>query len=284
MPDNILFYLLFSTQLILLSYYYPSKIIKRIRLVHQLCPRETHPRLYSQANVNYDKGLQKYRLANAIILVLGVVLMFFVGYWDSQSVGKTGEAFPIFFGLFQFMPFFFMEFLGFKELRNMRNNDQRKIKKADLKPRLFSQYAPMNLVGLTIASYLLCIGFELYIADSVWQMKTLTIIITLTLCNLLYMGIIFWHLHGNKLDPYQSSDDRRRQTKIIIKSLLITSIATSVYFTGTAALQHFQLERFEITLNCFYMLIIAVVGVGFLLKEIRVEEINFDVYKADYKA
>ena len=47
MPEHIVwFYLVFSSQILLLSFYVPRRVVGRLRYVVETYPPETHPKLY----------------------------------------------------------------------------------------------------------------------------------------------------------------------------------------------------------------------------------------------
>ena len=62
--ENILFYFLFLSQIILISFYFPRKMLKRIKYVLAKYPPEQYPNLYPKPGEYYEKIQHLYKYAN----------------------------------------------------------------------------------------------------------------------------------------------------------------------------------------------------------------------------
>ncbi|MBL7014671.1 MAG: hypothetical protein ISR83_09680 [Candidatus Marinimicrobia bacterium] len=86
-------------------------------------------------------------------------------------------------------------------------------------------------------------------------------------------------MFGKKLDPYQSNEDRRRQTSLIVKQLALISIGMTFYAIFTILAHTFEIRYLGSIFMSIYFQIIAV----FTFQVIQIDNINFDVYKDEPK-
>jgi hypothetical protein len=286
MPENILFYFVFLSQVVLISFYYPKEILGRITFVLQKYPMDTYPKLYPKTIEFYEKGKLIYRITNQIIFVLGFILMFAVGMWDYSSDGNIPEMFPFVYWVFQVLPILLMEISGFAYFKLMRKADVRTTRKAGLQPRRLFDFVSPTVVGLAIFSNIACVLFFFSIHQFHFHLSndTFVILITLVASNLLYAAIIFWNLYGKKLDPHQSAKDRTRQIKVTIKSLVFMSMGASLFLTIFESVDKFHLDYLEPVLMSVYLQFVILIGLGSLLRNLRIENVDFDVYKTDASA
>lgn len=113
MPDSSLFYFVFLGQILLISMYFPRKILGRMRHVIKTYPPSKYPRLYPKPIEYYEKGQRNYRVINQAIFVLGFILMFAFGLWGYPDEGKIARLIPVIFGVLQIFPLIGMEISEF---------------------------------------------------------------------------------------------------------------------------------------------------------------------------
>ena len=101
MPDNIEFYFIFLGQILLISFYFPRKILSRIRYVVETYPPSEYPKLYPKSIEYYEKAQRNYKTVNQFIFVAGFILMFAFGLWGYPTEGKIARLIPVVFGLIQ---------------------------------------------------------------------------------------------------------------------------------------------------------------------------------------
>ena len=283
MPDHILFYIIFLSQIILISYYYPKKIIARISNVVEKYPPDAYPKLYPVSLDKINKGKKIYWVINLIILTIGLALMFVYGMLSGeyQANQKHAEGLPLMFGMVQFIPILLLEISGFKQFKLMRASDSRTSRKAELSPRrLFDFISPIAL-GFAVVLIFSYIIIDIYINDFIWTSDIIIKIIALALSTILFICLTYWHLSGKKLDPYQANKDRINQIRFSIRSMVFVSAFLSIFMLVTSLIEVFQLAHLEIIVNSLYFQVIAFYGVGAMLKTISIENIDFDVYKKD---
>jgi hypothetical protein len=281
MSVNILFYLVFISQIFLISYYFPKKITQRVNDLLERFPARNYPKLYPQSVDKVIKGQLIFKFLNLIILVVGLALLFAYGLLSAEydENQKHAEALPIFYGMLQFIPFILMEVSGFKQFKLMKKSDQRKSRTADLQPRrLFDFVSPLSLItaALIAISYFI---FDLYVHNFTMDPEMIPRFIAIVLCNSLFIGLTLRNLYGKKLDPFQANKDRLRQITFATNSMVKISIIASLFLMVTSATEVFDLEHLEVIFNSLYFQVIAFFGLGSTLQAMNLDEIDFEVYK-----
>lgn len=286
MQDNILFYLVFLSQLILISYYLPSKILTRMRHVITHYPPSEYPKLYPQDVGCYKKSHRRFQLFNHFILLIGVFIIAADAWWSHTYGGGVGKAFPVLFGMIQFMPMMWLELSEFGQFKLMRKVNANTKRTAELsRRRLFDIVSP-GLVFVVVALFFSTIVLDLYWNNFTyeWGGDTLVRAFTLSLCNVLFMLIVRFNLHGKKLNPHQSYEDRSRQVEAVSRTLAYLSIVMSLFFIYTAVGDVYDLKAYEHVAMSAYFQIIALLSIGNIIWGQPLESLNFDVYKADVSA
>jgi len=283
MSINILFYALFLSQIILISYYYPKQIIKRVDGVLKNFPPEIYPKLYPVPVEKVIASKTSYKLLNNIIIVIGLVLLTIHLYISADYVGnkKVAEGLPLMFGMVQFIPFMLLEVSGCRQFKLMRKANKSTSRTADLTPRhLFNYVSPLSVV-LAVVLLLAFVSFDLYINNFTITSDLIIKVLTLCLVHALFIGLAIWHLTGKRLDPHQSIEDRSNQTEFSLQSMVSVSIFLSLFLMANSAVDVYQLYSLEIIINTLYFQVIAFFSIGGMLKKTHIDKINFDVYKAD---
>jgi len=283
MPENIIFYIIFLSQILLISYYYPKQVLDRMTTVLEKHPPDQYPKLYPRPHSFYTQGQKRYRVLNHVILALGFGLLIAIGYWDYSTGGEINNMIPFGYWMIQGIPMFLLEILGYSRFKLMRAADVSGKRRAVLNPRRLFNFVSPRLFGLAIFMYVACIlffysihGFQIHPSND-----TFIIFVTLTLMNLLFTAIIVGHLRGKKRDPHQAHDDRIKQSVTSIKSLFIMSVVASFFIITTEGMQAFHLDFYRASLMSAYLQLTIVIGLGALLRKTKLEEINFDVYRKE---
>jgi hypothetical protein len=282
---NILFLLLFISQIWLLSYYLPGKIIGRIKLVIYTYPPQDYPKLYPKSLDAMTLGLSIYKGLNVAILFVGIALLVLQGIefstWKEQS--NVWEGMPLMYGMLQCLPFLLLEIWGYKQFKLMRQSDHRKVRTAVLQARgLFDFISPLVLV-LTLLLFLASIVINLYLPDFAFHLNAdvMVIVGAILLANGVIAASIYYSVYGKKQDPYQADQDRFKQIKVVTRSGVSVSLMVSVYLIGKVLSDTYQMESVEIILNSIYFQVLALLSIGAQLNTLKLEDTNFDVYKAN---
>ena len=281
MLENILFYPIFLSQILLISFYYPKKIFNRMTFVMEKYPPEQYPKLYVKPMGFYKNVIRTFKIANQIILVIGIVGIIGLGYLDLSHEGSISELIPAVYFMIQILPVFLMEVFGFAYFKMMRKADTRTTRKAELMPRRLTDFVSPIAVGLAIFMFFACLLFFYLLEGFQYDLRNDTFIILITLClsNLIFCVIIYWNIYGKKLDPYQAGKDRIRQIEITVKSLVYMSILASIFLIVTKSINAFELDYLETALMSVYLQTVIWLGLGSMLKNIRLEKLDFEVYK-----
>ncbi len=286
MLDNILFYFVFLSQIILISFYYPKQITRRIKYVLETYPPSEYPKLYPKNIAYYDIGQRIFRVINQVIFVLGFIILFLIGLWDNSSDGKISEVIPLVYFFIQMAPLILIELSEFAYFKLMRKANVRTTRKAELLPRRLFDFISPKVVALAVLMNIACIAFFYSLHQFQFDLSndTFVIAITLTASNIIFAGIIFWNLYGKKLNPHQATKDRIRQIEITVKSLVYMSIAASVFLIISEGVDELNLDYLEPSIMSLYLQFIILIGLGSLLRNLRIENIDFEVYKNDVSA
>ena len=285
--SNILFYLLFLSQIFLISYYLSNKILGRLKSTLTSYPPSDYPKLYPKPLEYYIIWQWSFKMANRVILLLGFVILFLilfvVDHANFADDGYISEAWPLVYGLIQFMPLMIMEFSGYSQLKLMRETNSGKTRKAELHRRSLFNYVSPAIFGLAVFLYFTAIILDLYVHDFViqWGHDTVQRAMVLTGTNIFMATIVGWFIYGPKLNPHQALGDRAKQATANLKAMLYVSMAMSLYFMTAAIDDVYKLDFLDASLLSLYFQIIAFVSVGHVLQNLKLEDIDFNVYKND---
>ena len=276
MPEHFIFYVVFLGQILLISFYYPKKILARMRHVFETYPPQDYPKLYPKPIEHYKKVYRNFLVLNIAILLAGLALIAFL--WGYPRTGAWDKAIATWYFLLQFFPMLLLEFKSLREFKLMRKSRSDPTRKAVLQRRRFFDFISPGLFGLAVLTY---IGFILMIIyvnqfDYSW-FGGYANIVGITGMNLFFAAIVYWNMRGKKLNPHQSPDDRNKQTGILVKVMVVTSIAATVFVSISIMLSALDMRELQVVVQCLYFQLLAVIS----FQTLRTDDINFDVYKDD---
>ena len=283
MLANILFYIIFLSQIILVSYYYPKQILQRLKYLLKTYTPAEYPKLYPKPREKYEKMIRNYHIGNQFILIIGIVILFSIGLFDTSINWKNIETICLTYFFIQVIPIFLIELVGFSYFKLMRKVNSQSLRKAELKPRRLSDYVSPIYLTLAILSNLLCIaffyglhGFQFHISND-----TIVIVVSLILSNTLYAATIYWNLYGKKMDPHRATKDRINQVETTIKSLVFMSIGASLFIMLTEGIDQYNLDFLAPVMMSLYLQFVVFIGLGYMLRKYKIKNIDFEVYKED---
>ena len=228
MPEHMLFYFVFLSQVLLISFYNPRNILSRMRYVFETYPPSTYPKRYPKPIEYYKKAQRTSRIMNHIILLAGMILIAML-----LAISRSGEwdhVIAQWYFLVQFFPVMLLDLSSLKEFKLMRNANSRTTRKAELHPRRLFDFISPAIIGLAIFVYIAFILLVLYIRQFEFQwFGGYWNIVIVAAFNLFFAGIIFWYMYGKKLNPHQAYEDRIRHIEIIVKLLVFLSIAATMF-------------------------------------------------------
>ncbi len=282
-----IFFVTFLCQIILISIYYPTKIRRRILHVIDTYPPSEYPKLYPKpldayAQIKSVHRMRFYRNLNYVIAALGLMIlsaMLASGYRPDPKGGD--EIFVLIYFFVQVCPFMYLVMGEWKQGKLLRASFVANKRKADLNPRRLFDFIPPIYLVTAILLYIAWLIF--YVAPrgefSSWQTEVYVTIILITGLNIAYGVLIARYLHGKKTNPYQSSKDRMTEVKFIVRSMVFTSIAASIFLMATQAVDQYALEIIDPPLMSLYLQLVSFFGIGSFLQDVKVESLDFDVYK-----
>ena len=289
MSQIILYYLIFISQIFVISHYYPNKVLKRMRFITTNYPPEDYPKLYPHAHSPEDaksgtaRAIKRYRGLNRMAIIIGTITL---GYAAAQGyVPFGGFDVPLLVGftVIQFIPMFYLEVSEFKSFKKMRQNNKASTRTAGLRPRRFFDYiSPVYgvVAGLLIIAALWqnlhFNGYDLAVGSN-----SFVTIATMVGVHLYFAGLVWYMMHGKKLNPHQDNKDRDTHIEGIVKMATFTSIMISIFLIATEFIRTYNLDAWETVSMSIYFQMLAVFGLGTMLKTMKIEDTNFEVYRAD---
>ncbi len=282
---NTLFYITFLSQIFLISYYFPNKLIARMKWVLETYPPSEYPKLYPKPLEYYKIGRLGFKLATRGVLVLGFLILFAVIFVVDHSSfaddGYISEFWPALYGMIQFAPLMVLEFTEFSQFKLMRKANTATKRTAALRPRRLFDFVSPRLVAIAILLYITVIIFDLYVHDFViaWDHDTFQRAAVITVTNLFLGGFGVWNLYGRKQNPHQTPEDRNKLIGAALSSLVFVSMAMSVFFITQIADDVIEMSFLDATLMSFYFQAITYLSVGHTLRSVRLDDIDFDVYR-----
>ena len=272
MLDQILFYVVFLAQIFLISYYLPGKMLRRIKYVLETYPPSGYSKLYPKPIEYYEKAPRNFKTINSCILLLGLLLMAVMFVYSKG--GAWDIAFPYF--MIQFIPMLLLEIGSFNMYKLMRKAST--TRKAELHPRRLLDSISPGLIGLAVLVYLAFIAFVVYMRHFEYPwFGGYENVAVMTGMNLFIAGMLLWNIYGKKQDPYQTYEDRKRHTEHLAKQMVFVSISTTLFEIIYIVLKAIDLDNLDPMIMSLYFQLIAVISV----RAIRIDKIDFEVYKSD---
>ena len=276
---DILFFIAFLGQIFLISYYFPRKMLSRERFVIDNYPPSSYPKLYPKPIEEYEKDLRRTgQLFNFILgigLLLWVVMLRFVpaNVWD-ECAG--------FYFILQFLPMIYLELSAFETYKLMRIKNERSTRSAELRPRHLFDFVSPILVGAAVFIYVALMLFILFMSQNELYVGNAanTKMISITVSNLLLAGIIYINIYGKKLNPHRSNKDRLNQIEIVVKQVVLISIAGTGYIGFDTVVDYLSLSELIPIFQCLFLQLLAVISL-WGLRSGNISDIDFDVYKKE---
>ena len=276
---NVLFYLVFISQIFLLSWYFPRRILGRMQHVLNEYPPSTHPKLYPKSVEYYRIGHLAFAWANRLIFGFGFGVLVAIILLDDGTVAADGyisEAWPMAYFVVQFLPLLALELLEVGQFKLMREASTDRIRTAELHRRRLLEMVSPVLVAAAAISMMLALALEVFAPGTVFEWdRTLSILGG----NLLMVIIGAWIFNRRKLDPHQRASDRSQVMGAALQGVVYVIIAMNVFYMFHTLDQAFGLDYLDATMLSIYVQAIAVLGIGTMLKSVKLDQIDFSVYR-----
>jgi len=276
MPEHILFYAVFLSQIFIVSFYFPRKMHRQTRYILDTYPPATHPKLYTKPIECYEIARRNYQYVNAFILIVGLLIL--GALLSNTHDGDIHNAIVMGYFPAQMFPVFLMDLSALKELKLMREANPRTTRHAELRPRRLFDFISPRLFGAAVITYAAFVSLIFYVHQfgfewfgGYWN------VLGITVMNTFFAGIVYWHMVGKKLNPLETSQDRGTRIRTIARIMAFSSIAATVFVVVSIALSAFEVRYLLPVFLSMYVQVLAILG----FQAYRIGNRNFDVYKED---
>jgi uncharacterized MAPEG superfamily protein len=278
MWDTYLLYMVFLGQILVLSFYFPRKILGLINKSMQQHPRDVYPKLYPIEEKVIKAKLNVFNVFNTLVISVGLAILAVsiinssddLAGWDDQGV-------LLCFLMLQYLPMLYLGTQAFSYLKLMREKYANEHRIADFQPRKLLDFVSKQLITTAIFSYLLCVLTVFYFVQNPFD--GFAGLVNILGVSGLYAGLgfaIYQKLYGKKHNPLQTSEDRSFETTVVIKLLVLTAICSSLYFSISLVLASMDMRDLG---NVIYSIYLQAF-VFYIYHVIKFDQVDYSVYKA----
>ncbi len=282
MSYNEIFYLVFISQIILISIIIPSWVCKRVNNMVIKYPPASYPKLYPVPIQRINDSISTFKALNLTMVVIGVLIIgtTLVMEADELMNWDTQSMLTVTFFL-QVLPFFYFGFSGIKYQQLMRQVSQPTRRKATLTPRRMMDFVPQHLLLFTALSFIVYALMVVYIQQNpfpgfVGYWNILFVLLT----NIFYFFMIHRIISGKKMDPHQSQEDRMIHTQLITKVLILGAILCNLFLTINLVLSLLELRHIGDIVQSLYFQLVALM----MSQTNTYEPDDYDVYRSETPA
>jgi len=263
MIEVYLFLAAFAAQILGMSVLFPIRVTRSIRKGLQNIPAERLAELYPGVDVGqaHERFLARYRAANAVVVVLGLLLLgWLISYmqrpnWDEGAVGLMLTA----YFMLQCFPIILIAWFKKRFNKVHRRLLLEPKRKAVLQRRgLFDFVSPVT-VSLVVLAYFQFVAFMFYVARHPFPGfggPFLNIGIV-SLMYILLGAAVMYLLYGRKIDPLQTHADRMRMIRGVVNYYAWMCILTSISISFNIAHKLLELETWGPFAGTVFFLIIT---------------------------
>ena len=270
------FYGVFLSQILIISFFFPRKLLRQMRWVIDTYPPSTHPLLYTKPIEMYESSQRRYRYLNAFLLVAGLLILGSLTRIEHDNDLHNAIAMGYFFA--QMIPVILLDLSSLSEFKRMRLANRQTTRTADLRPRYLTDFVSITLLSIVALTYFAFVALIVYVDQFAYDWFGGYInLLGITVMNAFFGGIVYWHLVGKKLNPHESIDDRTTRISTVVRIMALTSIAATVFVAISIALSAFDVRYLLPVAQSVYFQLLAVFG----FQAYRISHQNFDVYKED---
>jgi hypothetical protein len=265
MIEVYLFHLMFALQILLLSVFYPRRLIWRMRIYLEKYPSREFPQLYPQGEEATLQELgqyqRKYLLLNHGIAALGLLMGgFFFNYmrnadWDD---GPVEAAVGLYFML-QMVPMLLFGWFSARGNSYLRKVMQGERRKAVLQRRGLFDFVSPAVVVLTLLCYPAFIALVLYVQRDPFPGFAGTYV-NVAAITFVYAWNGFWiyrMLYGRKSNPLQSNEERLHEINAGVKICVYSCLTCVLFFMLNFSLVLLDRQSVEPLAMCTFFVIIS---------------------------
>lgn len=277
MSANVLLYLVFASQIFVISYLLPTKLHQRAKEIMARYPAAEYGKLYPISVEEINRKICRLVLMSQVVLGMGVGILVH-GYFSSsvEMLGWDSQSVIMIYYMLQIAPLVMLTVFSERYFKKMRALNHDSVRRASLSVRKFSDYAPMWLIATAVIVYVLFVGLVVYIAQQPFDgFAGYVNIIGVTGLNVFFGFFAYKSVYGIKKDPHQTDGDRFKNASRIVKLMFFGSIAATVNISLHFMLSSMDLRHLnDVVSSVYYQVLMLVVFVAVLN-----EDTDFDVYK-----
>ncbi len=278
MSAHALLYVVFLSQVVLISLYLPTKLLNRMRYIVGRYPPSEYPKLYPVPLDAVERTQRNYRNMNVFTLLVGLALVLVSVLVPRDEILDWSTSVITIYMALQWSPLIIATTAGFTYFNLKRRPDPRSTRSANLHPRRLFDFVSPTLVGAAAVVFAAFVLLILYVNqfDFPWFGGYLNIV-AIAAANLLFAAIIYKSLYGKKKDPYKTHEDRIREIELTVGALVWTSIVATLFVSIAVLLRAAGLPDAIPVAMSLYFQVLAVVS----FRAFRIDQVNFEVYKDD---
>lgn len=296
--DDVLFYGVYLSQVLVVSLYLPSRIVQRARSLIATHPQVEYPKLYPVPVATIQRTLRLYRNLNLGVVAIGIALLAadsFSGYTvDSAWANwQEGEPYPIrnyravafvssCYSVLQYLlSIDLFRYWASRYFKRMKAAAPARIRTAELKARRLFDFVSPALLGAALTMYVAVAVFLLVL--ELPGNRAAIMIAALTMSNACAAGWLLYLLYGRKHDPHQAHEDRARIMRRALRGMVVLSILLSAVYGIAGALIELRLPfDYALFASSIFVQVVAVIVAGkFCSVVLPFGPANFEVYRAD---
>lgn len=253
MGETILFCFVFLSQVLLISWFYPRRVIGNSRYVLQNFPPSTHPKLYPyppEYLERWIRNVMRFNLAMVVagLLIVGLILGALLGAWGGGIFAPSRKQDWLDFIV---VPFFLAQFVAgliymnssrCKILLAMAKAPPPGVRTTELRRRRLVDFVSPALLLIAALTNVGFVGFVIYDYRhfELPGYKAVGVIASIACLLLVFSVSISIALRAPKPDPYQAQQDRSDTIRQSVNQALALCIAYPGAAGGLAHHQNFR--------------------------------------------
>jgi MFS family permease len=262
MIEVYLFLAVFPVQILAMSVLYPVRFAGIIRAGLANIPAARLADLYPGVDVGHahERFLARYRAANAVVAVLGLLLMgWLISYmqrpnWDEGAVGGIMTAYYV----LQCFPIVLIAWFTTRFNKVHRRPSPKAKRKAILQRRGPFDFVSPYVVLLAVLSYCVFVAVTLYVAQNPFPGFAGAFVNIGIVTSMYLLGgfVVFLVLYGRKKDPLQTHAERRLVMSAALNAYAWVCILVPVFVSLSFAQKVLNLETWGpfVGAMCFLIL------------------------------
>ena len=278
MWDHYLLYMVFLGQILVLSFYFPRKLLGLVTKSMQQHPRAVYPKLYPLEENVIETKLKLFSVFNIFVMAVGLSILAMSIINSSEDLaGWDDQGVLVSYVMLQYLPMLYLGVQSFTYLKLMRDKSSHEHRSADLQPRKLLDFVSKTFLNTAIAAYVLCVLTVLYFVQ--YPFDGFAGLVNVLGVSVLYACLgfgIYQKLYGKKHNPLQTCEDRSTETTIVVKLLVLTAICSSLFIAISLILASLDMRDLG---NVIYSLYLQVF-VFYVYQVLKFDQVDYSVYQS----